>query len=266
MMKLSSCQYPLLTHSPPACAINGGSVAGITCFSVSPEKGLKALGGLRPISIKQTTPPVGPPSTVSDIVFNPSQTALIATVKGDGTGAGYIYAYPVSWDGSISTKPVISRPSELALEFSISFLGHDSSAVITDPSFGAAIVSVSDKLEFTVTHKTPIAGEAAICWSTYAPQFDTIFILDGGVSNITLMDPRSGAIQGVVAGAADTAANLDAQLYGDKLYVLNGAPYVSVVDAEPLKQKGGVAKEVQNFDLSSLGSRQGFQGLAIYPS
>lgn len=232
---------------------------------MDPEKGLRALGGLRAIALNQTTPPVGPAGTVSDIVFNPSQTALIAVVKGNGMDAGFIYAYPVEWDGSVSTKAVLSRPAELAVDFSISFLGSDSRAIITDPSYGASLVDISPGFEFTVARKIVVAGEKAICWSVYSQQYDTVFIFDGGLTTITLINPRSGAIRGTIVGAAETAGNLDSQEHGQFLYVLNGAPYVSVLDSSVVAQ-GETPKEVQNFDLSALGSRQGFQGLAIYPS
>ena len=86
----------------------GGAVAGVTCFSVDLEKGLRALGGLRAIALNQTTPPVGPAGTVSDIVFNPSQTALIAVVKGNGMDTGFIYAYPVEF-ASADTAGQVTR-------------------------------------------------------------------------------------------------------------------------------------------------------------
>ena len=178
---------------------------------------------------------------------------------------GYIYSYPVEWDGSIATEPIVSRPSELALDFSINFLGEDSRAVITDPSYGASLVDITPSLEFSVTTKVPVTGQKAICWSVYSARFDTIFIFDGNTTTITLLDPWSGAIKGTIDGAADTVANLDAKANEQYLYVLNGAAYVSVIDNTGLTQ-GDMPKEIQNFDLSSLGSPQGHQGLAIYPS
>jgi hypothetical protein len=186
-------------------------------------------------------------------------------VKGNGVTPGYIYSYPVEWDGSIATKPVVSRPSELALDFSINFLGEDSRAVITDPSYGASLVDITPSLEFSVAAKVPIAGQSAICWSVYSASFDTIFILDAGVTNITLLDPWSGAIKGTIDGAADTGGNLDAKANGQYLYVLNAAAYVSVIDNTGLT-RGDMPKEIQSFNLSSLGSRQGYMGLAIFPS
>jgi len=248
-----------------ACVINGGAKAGITCYLADKVKGLKPLGGLRPIPLGQTTPPVGPPNTVSDIVFNPKSTALIATVKGNGMTPGYIYAYPVRPDGSISMTPKISRPAELLIDFSISFLGDSSRAIITDPAYGASIVHISPTFEFTVTKKIPVAGQKAMCWSAYSARYDTAFIFDGGVTNITMIDPWTGKIKGTIVDSATGGGSLDSVLDRQYLYVVKGAPMISVINNWGL-DRGMTPKAIQSFDLSSLGSRQGFQGLAVYPS
>jgi hypothetical protein len=177
---------------------------------------------------------------------------------------GYIYAYPVS-HGSISWTPTISRPSELAIDFSISFLGSDQKAVITDPSYGASLVDIDDNFVFTVSKKIPVAGEAAICWSQYSARFNTIFLIDGGVTNVTLIDPETGAIKGLAVQSAAGGGSLDSKLDQTYLYVLKGAPLIGVSDVSGLNE-GKLPIEIQSFDLSSLGSRQGFQGLSIYPS
>lgn len=248
----------------PACVLNGGVKAGVACFSADHAKGLTPLGGLRPLALNQTTPPVGPPNTVSDIVFNPSQTALIATVKGNGMGPGYIYAYPILFGGFISPAPIVSRPSALLLDFSVSFID-DHHAVITDPTYGAALVDVSWDLQFTVQTKIVVQGEGGICWSVYAPRFDTVFVIDAGTPNITLVDPASGAKKGGVVMDAANMGGFDSQVDRQYLYVLRGTPTVSVLDIGRLNC-GPTMKEVQNFDLSALGPRMDFQGMAIYPS
>jgi hypothetical protein len=177
---------------------------------------------------------------------------------------GYIYTYPVS-HGSISWTPLVSRPSELAIDFSISFLGSDHKAVITDPSYGASLVDIDDNFVFTVSKKIPIAGEAAVCWSQYSARFNTIFVFDGGVTNVTLIDPETGAIKGLAVQSAAGGGSLDSKLDQTYLYVLKGAPLITVSDVLGLND-GKLPVEIQSFDLSSLGSRQGFQGLSIYPS
>jgi hypothetical protein len=248
-----------------ACVLNGGAVAGITCYSVDHQKGLAPLEGLRSLALNQTTPPVGPPGTVSDLAFNPSQTALIATVKGNGVTPGYIFSYPVNWDGSIATEPIISRPSELFVDFSISFIGSDSRAIITDPAYGASIVNISPDLEFSVETKIPIPGEGAVCWSVYSERFNTIYVFDGANPNVTLIDPSSGAIKGVIAETPSAGGSLDSQIDRQFLYTLKGNPYIAVADNTGLTH-GKLPTQVQLFDLSSLGPRTGFEGLAIYPS
>lgn len=202
---------------------------------------------------------------MSDLVFNPSSTALIAIIKGNGKDLGFIYAYPVNHDGSISTTPIISRPAGLLVDFSITFLGDDSRAIITDPAYGASIVDVSNNFEFSVATKIPIAGESAICWSVYSQRFNTIYVFDVGVSNITIIDPWTGAIKGTIAQATSDKGSVDAAIDREYLYSLKSGPFINVVDNDGLNH-GITPKQIQSFDLSSLGSRQGFVGLAIYPS
>ncbi|KAE9374242.1 hypothetical protein N431DRAFT_404788 [Stipitochalara longipes BDJ] len=246
------------------CVINGGAVAGVTCFSVDHAKGLTAQGGLRPIALGQTTPPVGPPGTVSDIVFNPSETALFVSIKGAPPTPGSIYVYPAI-NGYVSTTPIVSKPATLLVDFSLNFLGTDSRAVITDPAYGASLVDISSTYTVTVSKQIVVTGEKAICWSTYSSRFNSIALLDGGASNVTFVDPASGAITGVaVLDHAGTGA-LDSKLDRTFMYILRGAPAITVLGDMGLTH-GKTPTVLQSFDLTSLGSRQGFQGMAIYPA
>lgn len=258
----SAVNSPLI---PTACVLNGGAIAGVTCFSTDHFQGLSLLGGLREIPLNQTTPPLGPPGTVSDLVFNPSQTALIATVKGDGVEPGFIYAWPVLPGGHISNNPIISRPEGLLIDFSISFLGCDSRALITDPAYGASIVDVSPDFEFTVAVRTVIPNEAAACWSVYSPSFDSVYVMDVGRPNITIIDPSSGDIEGTIIQPASDIGSTDAQIDRSYLYVLKSSADIAVIDVTWADHGVGPTQK-QKFDLSSLGSRQGFVGMAIYPS
>ncbi|KAN0102801.1 hypothetical protein V8E51_011114 [Hyaloscypha variabilis] len=247
-----------------ACVINGGSVAGVTCFSVDHAKGLSPQGGLRPIALGQTTPPVGPPGTASDIVFNPSETALFVSIKGAPPTPGSIYVYPVI-NGAVSTTPVVSKPATLLVDFSLNFLGTDSRAVITDPAYGASLVDISSTYTVTVSKQIVVTGEKAICWATFSSRFNSIALLDAGAPNVTLVDPASGAITGVVSLDPAGSGVLDSKLDRTFMYILRGAPFVTVLSNLGLTH-GKTPTELQSFDLSSLGSRQGFQGMSIYPS
>jgi len=250
------------TLTAPACVLNGGTVPGIACFSVKKSKGLHPIGRFRPIALNQTDPPLGPGGTVSDIRFNPSETALFAAVKSDiGTIPGFIYAYPIDLFGSISTTPIVSRPADLIVDFGFSFLGHDSRGVVADATYGASIIEISPTLEVNVVHKTTVPNQGAICWTVYSSFYDAIYLMDLVNSNITVLDPKTGAIKGTIAQATSALGSADTFIDREWLYVLKSNPSISVIG-----DLGNIGKQVQSFDLSSLGSRQGYQGFAVYPS
>ncbi|KUJ20110.1 uncharacterized protein LY89DRAFT_682894 [Mollisia scopiformis] len=266
----SQGEFPVsITYSAAlktACVVNGGAIAGVSCYSVDHAKGLTPITSLLPIPLNQTTPPVGPPGTVADILFNPSSTALFVTIKGMPPTPGFIVAWPVLSSGVISSTPMISSPSELVVDFSIDFLGSDSSAVITDASYGASIVSISPTFSVSVAVKTVIPNQGASCWSAYSSRFNTIFVMDGGNPNITLLDPATGAIKGVEVQDAAGKGSFDAKVDRNFLYVLRGGASVSVLDLTGLVGKGTSGMQVQSLDLSALGSRALWTGMAIYPS
>ena len=99
----------------------------------------------------------------------------------------------------------------------------------------------------------------------YSERFDTIYVFDVAVANITLIDPSTGEIKGVIPQAAGDEGSVDAAIDRHFLYSLKSAPFINVFDNRGLTH-GATPKQIQSFDLSSLGSRQGFEGLAIYPS
>lgn len=201
---------------------------------------------------------------MSDIVFNPSQTALIATVKGNGTAPGFIYTWPVL-NGAISQTPVISRPVSMLVDFSISFLGSDSRVLMSDPAYGAAILNVSPSFKFNVATHIAIPGQTAVCWSVYSLRFNTVFAMDAGNANITMVNPATGALTGSIFGSASDGGSFDSKMDREYLYVLRKSPSISVINSLGANS-GKVPKQVQDFDISSVGSRQGFTGMATYPS
>jgi hypothetical protein len=240
-----------------ACVANTGSKPGVQCFSVSDCGRVDPLGNFKPLPVmNQTAPPLGPPNTVSDILFNPSETALFVTIKGNGMDDGYVFAYKV-WDGKVSEEPVKSRPMGLPVAFSMSFIS-DSSAVITTPGYGAAFVSIADDLSVTLNTMATIDNQVATCWSVFSEEFGSVYLLDGGVANITTLDPESNAIGSTIPGYQDGMGNFDGVISGSMLYVLQGTPSISIFD---LKDR---AKGPQVVDLTALGKRASWTGMAIY--
>ncbi|TGO22027.1 hypothetical protein BPAE_0187g00160 [Botrytis paeoniae] len=241
-----------------ACVLNGGAVAGISCFLAHYSKGLSAIGSFRPIALNQTTPPVGPAGTVSDLLFNPSQTTLLASVKGNGLAPGSFIAYPVSQsNNSISSIPIISEPPQVRLNFGISFLGSDHRLAVSDPAIGASLVSISSSSIVTADVPITVAGESAVCWTEYNRKREELYLMDVAVSDITVVDAKTGAIKKGIQQDDAGLGSLDARLGGDFLYVLKSASEIDVI-----KTSGG--KTVQKFNLSNLGSRQGFVGMATW--
>lgn len=122
--------------------LNGGTKAGVSCFNVDPDHGLRAAGPLRSLgsAIDETTPPTGPPGSSSEILFNPTSSAVIVSIKGSGP-PGYIVAFPVEYN-QVSTAGVFNQVSDIKLDFAAIFINR-TSLFLVDPSFGASTRSIA---------------------------------------------------------------------------------------------------------------------------
>ncbi|KAG8412210.1 hypothetical protein J3458_014401 [Metarhizium acridum] len=240
-----------------ACVANTGRGAGVQCFNTLDH--LELLGEYMPLPVTPTTPSVGPPNSVSDIVFNPSQTALFVTIKGNGIGRGYVYAYKVV-NGRINPQPVISRPPGSMLDFSLTFLS-DSTGVVTDPAYGA---SYNRNLSVTASNQITIPGQGATCWSVFAPEFDTVYLSDGASPNIIALDPMSGRTKFVITGDTQSTCSFDSAVDRSSLYVLQGSPAVAVFDLRGSKGGDRTPSLSQYLNLSSVGARSGWIGMVVY--
>jgi hypothetical protein len=116
----------------------------------------------------------------------------------------------------------------------------------------------------TVAKKVAVPGQAATCWTAYSQRFDAAFLLDAGNPNITTLDPATGDVKYTITGAAGSKGSLDSVVSGEYLYVLQNAPGISVFSLDGSVGNGKVPKLVQSMNMSSFGSRQGWQGLAVY--
>lgn len=163
-------------------------------------------------------------------------------------------------------KPVISSPPQLLMDFSIDFLGRDDSALITDPAFGASIVSIAyPSLTVTEKHHIVVPGQGAACWGAYAPRFDSAYIIDGDHTNITVVDPASGATKGVINYEAQAKGGFDTAIDRTSMYVLTGDSSVVVIDLAGSKYKNE-SMQKQHYSLAKEGVAGHWQGMAIYPS
>ncbi|KAI6879897.1 hypothetical protein KC360_g7647 [Hortaea werneckii] len=247
-----------------ACVLNGGSKPGVSCFYADPWNGLVPQGSLRSLGydFNQTTPPTAPAGTASQVIFDPNSTALFAILKGyPGQPAipGSVVAYRAEY-GSVSEEPVRTQISDIIVDFGSVFLD-ESRLFMTDVSFGAAILDV-DYETLTLHEETHIVieGQKAICWSAFDPYLNTAYAPDAGQPVVYTVDAISGMLTGSIAADNRTQGLFDSAI-GDRglMYSLAASNGLNVLDLK-------AQKNVQYFDLSSVGERMPFTGLALWPN
>jgi len=218
-------------------------------------------------ALNQTTPPVGPPSTASNVFFNPDSTALIAVVKGNpGTTpptASTFFVWPVV-HGKVSTEAVISSPFNLLVNFGGNFIANDKLLTV-DASFGVALLKLTSGFKIVEEVNTAVPGQIALCWSAYAPRFNTFYGFDAARTTIYDFNPTTAAIKGMFTVDPTLKGALDAAIDRSTLYFLTAVGNVAVVSLKG-SNSGKVPALIQTLDISFGGSTTNFQGMATYPS
>ncbi|KAK4494197.1 hypothetical protein PRZ48_014495 [Zasmidium cellare] len=263
-----------------ACALNAGDKPGVACFEVDQRRGLTPLPFFLDIAEIAPSPPPGPLAIAADIRFNPSSTALFATVVGGGALSGDLYSWPIHF-GKPSNKPVEITLEGITLPFSLNFLGSDSRLFVTNPhlnSDGAALLDIAPSGQVTRLQNTTIPGQVASCWASYAPAINNLFVIDAGRPVITIVDADSGSVtsQYNYTTPVPNTGGQDTKVDRNFLYILTipvnsnleliNSPQVLVYDVSPV-QRGATPSEVQSFDIFQVaGSLPGAIGLAVYPT
>lgn len=166
-------------------------------------------------------------------------------------------------EGTVSSEPIVTQIKGITMDFSAVFLS-ESRMLLTDPSFGVALLELGGDLTFTELVHTPIPKQVAICWSEADFGLGFAYAIDAGRNELYKININTGlhegsihvtgdgksADKGVYDSAIDTQSNI--------MYSLIGGNGVIATDLKAEKQ-------VQFLDLSSFGDRQYYQGMAIYP-
>ncbi|RMZ22563.1 hypothetical protein D0859_13402 [Hortaea werneckii] len=246
-----------------ACVLNGGSKPGVSCFSVDPWEGLMPQGSLRSLGydFNQTTPPTAPTGTASQVIFDPNSKALFAILKGyPGPPAipGSVVAYKAE-NGTISEEPVRTQIMDVIVDFGSVFLD-ESRLFMTDVSFGAAILDVDyETLTLHEENHIVVKGQKAICWSAFDAYLNTAYAPDAGQPIVYTVDATSGMLTGSIAADNRTQGLFDTAIGGRGfMYSLAASNGLNVLDLND-------QKNIQYFDLSSVGERMPFTGLALWP-
>lgn len=213
-----------------------------------------------------------------EVRFNPSSTAIFATVDGVSTNPGILYSWPIHY-GRFSTTPINNTFEGITIPFSLNFLGSDSKVFMTNPhlnSDGAAILDIAPSGQVTHVLNITIPNQTASCWAAYDPAISRLFVMDAARPVITILDSNSGRVTSQYNFTAPFGGAQDTRIDRNFLYVLTdpvhsdlelaAPPQVLVYDVSPVLG-GATPREVQSFDiLQVVGKLPGAIGLAVYPA
>ncbi|KAI0741357.1 hypothetical protein C8Q80DRAFT_1110448 [Daedaleopsis nitida] len=255
------------------CVLNGGAVNGVNCYNVDSKLGLVGIPNtLRYLGFNQTTPPNGPPGTVSQIAFTEDGSKLLASYKGMN-GPGYLTVWDVQQqDGSLSTQHTQHAPASGGMTpFSLTRIPGQNAFLLTDPGVGFDVVDFSGKNRQS---SVAVSGEMATCWSTRSAKTGNYYTIDVA-ANMVREVQVDGNLKGSVVATYALPANtspIDSDTATirrkDYLYVL-GANATSV---EVFSLDGpGKARKISSLDIQGPARAAGvtingrnLQGMATY--
>lgn len=256
------------------CVGTTGTINGVSCSSFS-TKGLTPMDSLRSFDINQTTPPMGPTNTVSQLFFSLDESRLFATVKGDPTvnNTGFFSVFPVegkTWRSAatLATTDIRSSPSGTAVLFGSKDIPGTSNVFVTDASFGGAVLAVDFASNTASTiAKQEVEGQAATCWSTISGVTGTAFVADVGVNRLVEMSLTDASIVSELdlSGNGDPGL-IDLEAAGNFIYALspgNGTTQAAVTVVD-VSGGAGSGKQVQHFQLGAMGVDKNAQGMAVF--
>ncbi|WAO93401.1 Hypothetical protein NCS54_01094800 [Fusarium falciforme] len=246
------------------CVGSTGAKAGVSCSNFS-RKGLIAMDELRPFDLGQTTPPVGPTNTVSQVLFSEDESMLFTMVKGDPAvnKTGFVSVFTVQeCDGAaavVSKDETRSSPQGTAVLFGSQAIPGTSNVFATDAAFGAAILSVDPaSCKATTVATGEVEGQKATCWVAISPATKTAFVTDVGRNRLVEMSLEDASI----LSSLDLSCNgdpglIDLAAAGNFVYALspgNGTTKAAVSVVDVLNGSGS-AKMVQHFELAEMAGK-----------
>lgn len=245
------------------CALNGGEVNSVSCFSIDKQKGLKPIAGTnRSLNLNQTTPAKGPAGSVSHVVFSEDGTQLIASVKGDPTTntVGFLATWDISEDGSLSQVFQTTTPGQGGLlPFSMTIIPGQKAVLATDPGSGFDIFDFSGGNRSSVV---AIQNQSATCWSSFSSQTGNFYLTDIGTSIVTEVNVDNN-LKGTVVkqySQGEGSATIDndiASINGkDFLFVLS--PNVTALNVLALNAPGQ-AQNIQKVDIAKPAKAAGLK-------
>lgn len=255
-----------LTLQSTACVSNTGHRANIMCFRMT-EQGLEPYDETpRPVTLDpvQSDPVKGPPNTVSQVLFNYDDSALISMIKGDPTAkpptVGYVSYFPIQ-DGDISRDETRSTPEGTEGGLFGSQALPNGNIFATDFTFGTVMLGVDEKGVVSTISKYSIPHNGATCWVTQSALTNTLYTTDAGHNYVAGFSPETGKpiASSTQNGTSDPGVSwLDNGVpsmnavvaSGDLLYAIS--PGVVSPDVEDVPPHVVVMKQVGQSGVQSL--------------
>ncbi|KAF8636864.1 hypothetical protein AX17_003207 [Amanita inopinata Kibby_2008] len=253
------------------CVLNTGTISNINCFKFDLRTGLTPLPNTtRALGLNQTTPPLGPADTGSDIQFSPDDKQLILTVKGQPPlpSPGHLAIWDVEADNSLSEQ-YRSMTGGVAI-WSTTFISGKNAILSADPFVGynifdldafAANSSVQAK-EYT------LGNTKSSCWSHRSSKTGNYYLSDyftAAIYEISIdesLNPQfvggypadlyDGLMEMSIASLPERADHLYA------LSVNHTAIQVYSLDAP------GQARRIQKLDIGPLAAQAGIPFVPIH--
>ncbi|KJZ72145.1 hypothetical protein HIM_08410 [Hirsutella minnesotensis 3608] len=251
------------------CVGATGAVAGISCANFDAQAGIGEMDQLREYELNQSTPPVGPTNTVSQVFWSNDERMLFVTVKGDPmkNNTGFLSAFPTQKSMSataLSRQEMRSPIKGTAVLFGSLPIPKTSNIFATDGSFGGAILSVAANGQGSLVAKQPIAGQKATCWVTISPARKTAFVTDVGVPKLVEMSLKDASImQSVDLSSTGATGMIDLMAVGNFIYVLapgDGKTHTQILVVSA-GSRGQKVDAIQRFDVEALGAGALSQGM-----
>ncbi|KAM7209714.1 hypothetical protein V8F20_000117 [Naviculisporaceae sp. PSN 640] len=262
------------------CVGMTGQQAGVACADFSPE-GLGQVDALREFQLNQTTPPVGPTNTVSQVFWSADESHLLATVKGDPEKGnnGFFSAYAKERQANqvkagkfrVSQEEIRSTPEGTAVLFGSVAIPGSQDVLATDASFGVAVLSqAAGGIQYQTAARLELPNQKATCWATISPLTNTAFVTDVG-RNMIIENQLLQILNEIdlsSAGVADMGL-IDLRAAGEFVYALapgtgeagpegaGGEAAINVIHA-------GTRQFVQNAKLAGVGAGKNSMGMAVY--
>jgi len=244
--------------------LNAGRVNGVNCYTPDLERGLIAIPNtLRSLGLILTTPP-GFPGSPSQVIFSEDGQTLIAAVKGfPTTTPGFLAAWAIASDSSLSAEPVKSPAplGTLATPFSTTLIPGTNAILVADTGVGFDIFNFGAENSLRAySSAIPIPGQEATCWSSFSSKSGNFYLTDPGTSIVTEVNVNKN-LQGTIVRQYQQAANSatvdnDIASVGPSNFLYILAPGALTIDVLNVNSAGN-AITIQNFNFTSAAEKAG---------